>query len=120
MRQACHGLDNERETVGEVVTRSTVQTHTGVVRLTGNDADAVVLDFVEPQLAGRRLRGRSGKARRDKARRQGTQRHGVKTFLNPPNLSHECYGGQIELRLPSAALFPNRVQLPPEAQQDRR
>ena len=45
-------IDNERETVGEVVTGSAIQPHP-LAFLAGNDAEAVVLDFVQPFSPGR-------------------------------------------------------------------
>ena len=41
-------IDNERETVGEVVTGSAIQPHP-LAFLAGNDAEAVVLDLMQPQ-----------------------------------------------------------------------
>jgi hypothetical protein len=44
--------------------------------LAGDDAEAVVLDFVQPLAAGRQLVGLRRKARRDEASREGTQHLG--------------------------------------------
>jgi hypothetical protein len=41
----------------------------------GDEAEAVVLDFVNPQAAGRQLIGFGWEARRDESRREGTQQH---------------------------------------------
>ena len=43
--------------------------------LAGDDAEAVVLDFVNPQAAGRQCVGLSGEARRDEPGREGTLEH---------------------------------------------
>jgi hypothetical protein len=43
--------------------------------LAGNDAEAIVLDFVQPLAAGRQLIGFCWKARRDEPGRQGTLQH---------------------------------------------
>ncbi len=49
-------LDDEREAVGQVVAGAAVEPHP-LAGLAGNDPEAVVLDFMQPQLAGRRLWG---------------------------------------------------------------
>ena len=61
-------LDDEREAVGQVIAQPAVELHPFAV-LAGDHAKPVVLDLVEPQLAGRRLWSFGGKARRDEARR---------------------------------------------------
>jgi hypothetical protein len=43
--------------------------------LASNDAEAVVLDFVQPSAAGGQLRGFCRKARRDEPGREGTLQH---------------------------------------------
>ena len=48
-------LDDEREAVGQVITRPTVEFHPLAV-LAGNHAKSVVLDLMQPHLAGRRMR----------------------------------------------------------------
>ena len=53
-------LDDEREAVGQVIARPAVELHPLVV-LAGDDPKAVVLDFVQPVVAGRRLRGDVGR-----------------------------------------------------------
>jgi hypothetical protein len=67
-------LGNQREAVSEVVAGSAVQLHPCAV-LSGDDAEAVVLDFVQPLAAGRQLVGLCGKARRDEPGREGTLQH---------------------------------------------
>jgi hypothetical protein len=49
-------LDDEREAIGQVIARTAVELHPLVV-LTGYDPKPVVLDFVQPDGAGGRLRG---------------------------------------------------------------
>jgi hypothetical protein len=48
--------DDQREAVGEVVARPAVELHP-VAALAGDDPEAVVLDLVQPIIAGGRLRG---------------------------------------------------------------
>src|SRR5438552_7758071 len=55
--QPGQGLDDQREAIGEVK----------VAVLAGDDAEAVVLDLVQPRLAARRLRRFGGQAGRDEA-----------------------------------------------------
>ena len=43
--------------------------------LAGDDAEAIVLDFVNPQAAGRQCGGLSGETRRDEPGREGTLQH---------------------------------------------
>jgi hypothetical protein len=45
--QACQCLDNEREATGEVVARTAIEPHLRA-SLAGNDAEAVMLDFMQP------------------------------------------------------------------------
>src|SRR5262249_2573565 len=73
--QACQRLDDQREAAGGVLARPAVEAHSRPV-LPGNDAEAVVLDLVQPQAAGRQLIGFGGEARRDEPGSQRTQRHG--------------------------------------------
>ena len=54
--QAGEGLDDLGKAVGEVVAGAAVELHPLVV-LTGYDPKPVVLDFVQPDGAGGRLRG---------------------------------------------------------------
>ena len=54
--QLGEGLDDERETVGQVVARPAVEPHPRAL-LAGDHTEAVVLDLVQPLLAGGRLRG---------------------------------------------------------------
>jgi hypothetical protein len=48
--QAGQRLDDQREATGEVVARTAVESHLRAV-LAGNDAEAVVLDLVQPLAA---------------------------------------------------------------------
>jgi len=54
--QVCQRLDYHREAVGEVVARTAVEPHLRA-SLAGNDAEAVVLDLMQPLAAGRQLIG---------------------------------------------------------------
>jgi hypothetical protein len=59
---------------GEVVARTAIEPHLRAI-LAGNDAEAVVLDFVQPLAAERQLLGFCWKARRDESGREGTLQH---------------------------------------------
>jgi hypothetical protein len=64
-------LDDKRESVGQVIAWPTIELHPFAV-LARDDAEAVMLDFVRPLLARRRLRSINGEARRNEPSRQGT------------------------------------------------
>src|SRR5262249_7958440 len=48
---ACQRLNDQREAMGEVIAGAAVEPHSRTV-LAGNDAEAIVLDFVNPLAAG--------------------------------------------------------------------
>src|SRR5262245_10613013 len=58
----------------EVVARAAIEPHLRAV-LGGNDAEAVLLDFVQPLAARRQLIGFGWKARRDEPGREATLQH---------------------------------------------
>jgi len=60
---------------GEVIARPAIEPHLRAV-LASNDAEAVMLDFVQPLAAGRQFIGFGWEARRDELGRQRMQRHG--------------------------------------------
>ena len=62
--QACQSLHDQREATGEVVARTAIEPHPLAV-LAGNDAEAIVLDLVQPLAAGRQFISFGRKARRD-------------------------------------------------------
>jgi hypothetical protein len=64
--QAGEGLDNQREAVGQVISRAAIEPHPRAV-LAGHDAEAVMLDFVNPQRTRRQRIGLGGEAGLDKA-----------------------------------------------------
>ena len=66
--------DDQRELAREVVARTAVEPHLRA-SLAGNDAEAVMLDFVQPLAAGRQLIGFGWEARRDEPGGQGTLQH---------------------------------------------
>ena len=71
--------------MGEIVARTAVEPHLRA-SLAGNDAEAVVLDLMQPLAAGWQLIGFNWEARRDEPRRQGTLQH-----VNPILLAnHNC------------------------------
>src|SRR5262245_47129225 len=45
--QACHRLNDQREAMGEIVARTAIEPHLCAI-LAGNDAEAVVLDLMQP------------------------------------------------------------------------
>jgi hypothetical protein len=57
--QACQGLDNQREAMGEIIAGTAVEPHPLAV-LAGNDAEAVVLDLMQPQCGYRLVVWRIG------------------------------------------------------------
>ena len=71
---ACQRLHDQREAVREVVPRTAIEPHLRAV-LAGNDAEAVMLNLVQPLAAGRQLIGFGWEARRDEPGRQGTLQH---------------------------------------------
>ena len=62
------------ETAGEVIAGTAVEPHLRA-SLAGNDAEAVMLDLVQPLAAGWQLVGFGREARRDEAGREGTLQH---------------------------------------------
>ena len=64
----------DHEATGEVFARTAIQPYPPVA-LAGNDAKAVVLDFVQPSVAGRQLIGFGWEAPRDEPGRKGTLQH---------------------------------------------
>src|SRR5262245_56031071 len=63
-------FDDQREAVCQVIARTAVEPQLRA-RLAGNDAEAIVLDFVNPRAAGWQCVGLSGKTRRDEPGREG-------------------------------------------------
>ncbi|HYP58055.1 MAG TPA: hypothetical protein VEQ35_07190 [Beijerinckia sp.] len=63
-------INDQRETAGEVIARTTIEPHPLTV-LAGNDAEAVMLDLVQPSVARRQLIGFGWEAGRDEAGREG-------------------------------------------------
>jgi hypothetical protein len=59
--QPSHGFDNQRETVRQVISRPTIEADPLAV-LTGDNPEAIVLDFVQPQRPGRRALSFCGEA----------------------------------------------------------
>ena len=72
--QAAQRLDDPREATSEVVAGTAIEPHLRAV-LARNDAEAIVLDFVQPLAAGWQLVSFGGEARRDEAGRDGTLQH---------------------------------------------
>src|SRR5262249_5768905 len=68
--QAGERINDQREAAGEVIAGTAVEPHLRAV-LAGNDAEAVMLDLMQPLAAGRQLIGFGWKARRDEAGREG-------------------------------------------------
>jgi len=72
--QACQRLDDQREAAGEIVAGTAVKPHLRA-SLAGNDAEAIVLDLVQPLAAGWQFIGFGREARRDEPGREGTLQH---------------------------------------------
>src|SRR5262245_8167344 len=68
--QACQRLDDQREAVGEVVAWTTIKPHLRA-GLAGDNAEAVMRDFMQPLAAGRQPVGFGWEARRDEPGREG-------------------------------------------------
>jgi hypothetical protein len=66
--QVFQRLDNQGEAVGEVVARTAIEPHPCPV-LAGDDPEAVMLDFVNPEAAGGQCVGLGGEARLNEAGR---------------------------------------------------
>src|SRR5262245_34548955 len=62
---------DQREAAGEIVAGTAVEPHLRA-GLAGNNAEAVMLDFMQPLPAGRQLIGFGWEARRDESGREGT------------------------------------------------
>jgi hypothetical protein len=73
--QPSERLNDQREAMGEVIARTAIQPHLWAF-LAGNDAEAVMLDLVQPLAARRQLCGFDWQARRDEPGREGTLQHG--------------------------------------------
>src|SRR5262249_31519165 len=76
--QAGERISDQRETVGEIVARTAIEPHLRA-SLAGNDAEAVVFDFMQPLAAGGQLIGFGWKAWRDEPGREGTLQHNAHT-----------------------------------------
>src|SRR5262245_384222 len=72
--QAAQRLNDQREATGEVIAGTAIEPHQRA-NLAGNDAEAVVLDLVQPIAAGRQFVGFGREARRNKPGREGTLQH---------------------------------------------
>jgi len=73
-RECNQRLNNQREAVGEVIARTAVEPHLRA-GLAGNDAEAVVLDLMQPLAAGEQFIGFGWETRRDEPGREGTLQH---------------------------------------------
>ena len=60
--------------MGEIIAWTTIEPHLRA-SLAGNDAEAVMLDLMQPLAAGRQLIGFGWKAPRNEPGRQGTLQH---------------------------------------------
>jgi hypothetical protein len=74
--QAGQRLDNQRETIGEIIARATVEPDVRAV-LAGDNAKAIVLNLMQPFAARGQLIGFTWEARRDEAGWEGTLQHGA-------------------------------------------
>jgi hypothetical protein len=88
----------------QIISRTAVEPHLGAI-LAGDDPEAIVLDFVRPQRAGRRRRGFGRQARRDEADGKHTIGHGSRgnarsRLEQVPIITRcraECYSGDGSL-----------------------
>jgi hypothetical protein len=73
---------SRRAAVGQIIAGATVEPNP-VAILAGDDPEAIVLDLMQPPLAGRRLLGFGRQARLDEPGRQGTRtrQHGARDSL---------------------------------------
>src|SRR5262245_48796128 len=72
--EACQRLNDQREAVGEVVARTAVEPHLRA-SLPGNDAEAVVLNLVQPLAARWQFVGFGREAGRNEPGWEGTLQH---------------------------------------------
>ena len=72
--KAGKSLSDQREAASRVIVGAAVEPHV-VAILAGDNPEAIVLDFVQPLVAGGQLVGPCGKARRDESGREGTLQH---------------------------------------------
>ena len=68
--QAGQRLDDQREAASEIIARTAIEPHPLAV-LASNDAEAIVLDLVQPLAARGQLIGFGWEARRDEPGREG-------------------------------------------------
>ena len=68
--QAGQCLDDQWKAIGQVIARTTIEPHLRG-SLASSDAEAIVLDLVQPLAAGRQLIGFGWEARRDVPGREG-------------------------------------------------
>jgi hypothetical protein len=69
--QAGHRIDDQPEVTGEVIAGTGYRA--AVALLAPDDAEAIVLDLMQPQAAGRQCVGFGGETRRDEAGRKSTR-----------------------------------------------
>src|SRR5262249_13690598 len=80
-------LNDQREAMGEVIAWTTIEPHLRA-SLAGNDAEAVMLDLMQPLAAGRQLIGFGWKARRNEPGRQGTLQHAETNRIGRGDCKH--------------------------------
>jgi hypothetical protein len=80
------GIGDRREAVCQVIARTAVEPHTVTV-LAGDDPNTVILDFMDPQIAGGRPAGPGGEARPDEPGRKDSRHAGVTGHPAPRNES---------------------------------
>src|SRR5439155_17972064 len=89
--QASQRLNNQREATGEVIARTTIEPHLRA-SLAGDDAEAVVLDLVQPLAAGGQHIGFGREARRDEPGRKVTLQHVEQIKLGNGDCNFELGG----------------------------
>ena len=94
--QAGERINDQREAAGEVIARTTVEPHRRA-GLAGNDAEAVMLDFVQPLAAGRQLVGFGRKAWRDEPGGEGTLQHVAQIELGRGDCNYSAQGMRLRI-----------------------
>ena len=72
--QSGQRLDDQREAIGEIIAGTALEPHLRAA-LSGDDPKAIMLDLMQPLVAGAQFVGFAWEARRDEPGRQGTLQH---------------------------------------------
>ena len=94
--QAPQRFDDEREAVGEIIAWTTIEPHLCAL-LARNDAEVVVLDFMQPLDAGWQLVGFGRKAWRDEPGGEGTLQHVAQIELGRGDCNYSAQGMRLRI-----------------------